>query len=153
MGLVINTQEGHKYLPPLYAEEFSQIQRHFQPLSNNASRPDPVLEIEYEAVTPFWFRIGQVMAQSQEMMEKMGLSKHDLDDVKEFFGKQRLWVLALTYVISMLHMLFDFLAFKEDIGFYRGRTNYVGISSRTITSKFICSLGDYVGTFSNASSN
>jgi len=47
-------------------------------------------------------------------------------------------------VISMLHMVFDFLAFKNDIGFYRGRTNFVGISSRTITSNFLCSLVIYL---------
>jgi len=108
-----------------------------------------MLTIEYEPVGAAWFRFSHVLENAQTMMTTMGLSAHDLDDVKEMFGKQRVWVLALTYVISMLHMFFDFLAFKNDIGFYRGRENFIGISSRSITSKFICSLVIYLYLMDN----
>jgi hypothetical protein len=37
-------------------------------------------------------------------------------------------------------MIFDFLAFKNDIGFFKGRSNFVGISSRAVTSSYVCSL-------------
>jgi len=35
----------------------------------------------------------------------------DVDDVKSFFA-QNVYILALTYLIALLHMVFDFLAFK-----------------------------------------
>ena len=46
---------------------------------------------------------------------QMGLTERDLDDVKNMFGSMSLYVLGLTYIISMLHMVFDFLAFKNDV--------------------------------------
>ena len=149
MSLVVNTGQGHRYVPPIYAEEFTHIQRWFSPISSNVTAKDPLLTIDYQAVSPLWFRASHIMENAQEMMSQMGLSGHDLDDVKEFLGKQRLWVLGVTYAISMLHMFFDFLAFKNDIGFYRGRTNFIGISSRSITSKFICSLVIYLYLMDN----
>ena len=50
---------------------------------------------------------------------KFGMTERDLDDVKHMFSDMSIKVLGLTYVISMLHMLFDVLAFKNDIGFFK----------------------------------
>lgn len=121
-------------------------------------------------------------------MYRFGFNDHDFDDIKSFFTTQRLYVLVLTYVISMLHMFFDFLAFKSDVGtvsctkyscildtsqgctlnvalqasellsmksfilrpshkyagFYRTKTNFAGISSRSLISNFICQLIVYL---------
>ena len=35
------------------------------------------------------------------------------------FSEMSIKVLGLTYLISMLHVVFDFLAFKNDISFYK----------------------------------
>lgn len=48
-------------------------------------------------------------------------------------------MLAITYAITFLHIIFDFLAFKNDIGFFRGRESYEGISARSLLSSFVCS--------------
>lgn len=50
---------------------------------------------------------------------QIGITEQDLDDVKHMFSDMSIKVLGLTYLISMLHMLFDFLAFKNDIGFFK----------------------------------
>ncbi len=39
----------------------------------------------------------------------------DIDDVKAMFTKTSLTYLILTYVVTLLHVLFDFLAFKVSI--------------------------------------
>jgi len=76
---------------------------------------------------------------------RMGLfTDHDLDDLRLFFSRSKLWVLILTYVVSVLHMVFDFLAFKNDVGFYRARKDFSGLSSRAIISSFMCSLIVYL---------
>ena len=50
---------------------------------------------------------------------QLGMTERDLDDVKHMFSDMSIKVLGLTYAISMMHMLFDFLAFKNDIGFFK----------------------------------
>lgn len=70
----------------------------------------------------------------------MGMTERDLDDVKAIFAETSLQMLALTYAISMLHIIFDWLAFKNDVGFFKSRSDYSGISGRSILSSFVCSF-------------
>lgn len=134
----------NKYSPVAYVDTFSLVTRSFRPLGNNHSAPDPDLMISIDPVSLFFFRgYGQVV-ESMSHINQYGMNEHDLDDLKTFFSKQRLHVLVLTYVISVLHMIFDFLAFKNDVGFYRKKRSFAGLSSRSIISSFICSLIIYL---------
>ena len=53
------------------------------------------------------------------------------------FSEASLYMLLLTNVISLFHIVFDYLAFKNDVGFYRNRNDYTGISGRSILSSFV----------------
>ena len=70
----------------------------------------------------------------------MGFSERDMDDVKQLITETSLRMLALTYVISFAHLFFDYLAFKNDVGFFKNRKDYTGISGRSLLSNFVCSL-------------
>ena len=48
------------------------------------------------------------------------------------------WFLGLTGAVSLLHSVFDVLAFKNDIGFWRGKKNVEGLSVRTILLNAFC---------------
>ena len=50
------------------------------------------------------------------------------------------YFLALTFSVSLLHSLFDVLAFKNDIGFWRGKKNVEGLSVRTILLNCFCQV-------------
>lgn len=55
---------------------------------------------------------SQVLAQfsaSMSMMSTYGLEERDFDDVKYLFSESSLFMLALTNVISILHLMFDYL--------------------------------------------
>lgn len=134
----------NRYSPVVYVDTLSLVKRSFGEMNENPETPNPFLNITINPVSLFWARGFAQIAESLSHMNGMGINEHDLDDLKLFFSKQRLHVLVLTYVISMLHMVFDFLAFKNDVGFYRKRKSFVGLSSRSIISSFICSLIIYL---------
>ena len=79
-----------------------------------------------------------------EMEKNMGLAgEDDMDDLKSMFLETNIYLLILTgvywfllywmiKVVSTLHSIFDFLAFKNDIQFWRTRNNMEGLSVRTI---------------------
>ena len=48
----------------------------------------------------------------------MGLETLDLDEIKRIIVETEPWLLALTAVESVLHTIFEFLAFKNDISFW-----------------------------------
>ena len=42
----------------------------------------------------------------------------DQDSVKEAFLETNVYLLVLTFVVSIVHSVFEFLAFKNDIQFW-----------------------------------
>ena len=56
------------------------------------------------------------------------LQEKDTDEVKGIFADTNMALLMVTFAVSAVHLLFDFLAFKNDISFWKGRTNMVSIT-------------------------
>ena len=56
------------------------------------------------------------------------IQEKDTDEVKGIFADTNMALLMATFAVSAVHLLFDFLAFKNDISFWKGRTNMVSIS-------------------------
>lgn len=64
-------------------------------------------------------------------LKKFGFTKKDVDEVKGIFSETNLYLLCGTMFIGSVHILFDFLSFKNDISFWRGKKTYAGLSVRT----------------------
>jgi len=48
------------------------------------------------------------------------------------------YLLGITFVVSILHSVFDFLAFKNDIAFWKNNKSMEGLSVKTIMLNCIC---------------
>ena len=57
------------------------------------------------------------------------IQEKDTDEVKGIFADTNMALLMVTFAVSAVHLLFDFLAFKNDISFWKGRTNMVSITN------------------------
>ncbi|ORZ40862.1 cleft lip and palate transmembrane protein 1-domain-containing protein [Catenaria anguillulae PL171] len=55
-----------------------------------------------------------------------------LDEIKRMLRDTNPWYLALTMLVSVLHSLFEFLAFKNDIAHWKKRKSVKGISVRSM---------------------
>ncbi|PSN48282.1 Cleft lip and palate transmembrane protein 1-like protein [Blattella germanica] len=62
----------------------------------------------------------------------LGFTEKDVDEMKGIFADTNLYLLCITVSVAALHLLFDFLAFKNDVSFWRRKQNLVGLSSRTV---------------------
>ena len=59
--------------------------------------------------------------------------RSDFEQMKSLFLDANPWLLGLTFVVSILHLILDLLAFKNDVKFWRERRgNFVGISARSV---------------------
>lgn len=68
-----------------------------------------------------------------KQQQAMGLvSAHDAEDTKRIFLETNPYFLALTALVTVLHMIFEYLAFSNDVKFWRGRKNFKGLSLRSI---------------------
>ncbi|XP_031564751.1 cleft lip and palate transmembrane protein 1-like protein [Actinia tenebrosa] len=127
-----------QYLPVLYADQLQVKYRHTKQL-NKTSVEMPLI-VEYSPISLGRLRMWSSVHQSLATMKSLGFSDKDLDDIRGLFTEVNMYLLALTFAISIFHILFDFLAFKNDINFWRKTDSMVGLSSRTVVWRCVSSF-------------
>ncbi|XP_028409930.1 cleft lip and palate transmembrane protein 1-like protein [Dendronephthya gigantea] len=127
---IMRISRNGKYMPFLYIDELEMLERNLKPVNTNTKEME--LKIEYAPIGIGKLRCWRVVRQSMDTMKSLGFSDKDLDEVKGIFTDTNLYLLALTFAISVFHLLFDFLAFKNDIIYWRKRSTMVGLSTRAV---------------------
>lgn len=61
----------------------------------------------------------------------------EFEMIKEILLDSNIYLLGTTAVVSVLHMIFELLAFKSDVGHWRKKKDNVGVSVRTILSNLV----------------
>ncbi|XP_050430955.1 lipid scramblase CLPTM1L-like [Adelges cooleyi] len=64
-------------------------------------------------------------------MKQFGFKDKDIDEIKAIFDTNH-YLLLVSILVAFVHLLFDFLAFKNDISFWRSRKTMAGLSSRLV---------------------
>eukprot|EP00004_Rigifila_ramosa_P016486 TRINITY_DN3919_c0_g1_i1.p1 TRINITY_DN3919_c0_g1~~TRINITY_DN3919_c0_g1_i1.p1 ORF type:complete len:355 (+),score=80.97 TRINITY_DN3919_c0_g1_i1:864-1928(+) len=86
------------------------------------------------------FLLMTQMDESFRVQETMGSSEKETQEFKRMLLETNPYLLGLTFAVSLLHSIFDFLAFKNDIQFWRTNKSMEGLSVRTIFLNTICQL-------------
>ncbi|XP_022091942.1 cleft lip and palate transmembrane protein 1-like protein [Acanthaster planci] len=123
------TQQG-EYLPILFINNLVHKSKQLKPI--NASTVEMPLHILYSPISIGWLRLYSTLEQSVKMLHDLGFGEKDTEEVMSLFTDSGLYLLALTVIVSMFHLLFDFLAFKNDISYWRQRNTMAGLSTRTV---------------------
>ena len=107
------------------------MRKHLIPI--NATLSSLPLALSFKS---FGFFKGQMIQQMDTVMAMQKLmgaaSEDDFDDIKAMFLETNVYLLMLTGAVSALHSVFDALAFKNEISFWRNRNNMEGLSVRTV---------------------
>ncbi len=129
------------HVPHVFFDETLLLRRHLRPLSLNTSLPDPAIKLRFTPTSVGAHRLLAQVSMALQQTKQSGLiSEEDLDEVVALLSPDRLYVLILTYVVSMLHTLFAALAFKNDISFWRAPGSMQGMSRRSVLGNAICSV-------------
>ncbi|KAL7751743.1 hypothetical protein RI367_002742 [Sorochytrium milnesiophthora] len=122
------------HAPILYLNDFWTLESHFIPLDEtNDTMTALPLHLEFYPITMFKFQLYVGMADNfKKQKDNLGSTGSELDEVKRVLLETNPWFLALTMTVSMLHSAFEFLAFKNDIQFWKNREDVRGISVRSI---------------------
>lgn len=70
-----------KFRPIFYADELHLFSYHMTPLSQNVSREDPKLKIEFLPTSMRMYRFMGLWRQQIEQFEKMGLKREDIEQI------------------------------------------------------------------------
>ncbi|XP_053208770.1 lipid scramblase CLPTM1L-like [Panonychus citri] len=126
MAPLIKVNKNRQYLPVLYISPNRHRVKELIPVE----RDNPVLplEVQFEKTSIGKLRFILKVESSFDTMPELGFSEYDTDDVKGILFDTSLFLLLVTVFVSCFHLLFDFLAFKNDVQFWRHRNSMAGLS-------------------------
>lgn len=130
IGRSLRLDSNGQYLPILYVDSLSARLRDL--VEVDFSMKETNLTLKYSPISYGKIRLWMQFEAALHPMAHLGFTDKDLDEVKGIFSDTNLYFLCVTFLVAALHVLFDFLAFKNDISFWRGRKTMEGISSSTV---------------------
>ncbi|VVC34863.1 Hypothetical protein CINCED_3A002735 [Cinara cedri] len=129
----------HRYKPMVYFNDFWNMLRDYQPINETVKQLD--LTLTFQPLSLFKWQ----MFSAQTMRNKwtagiLGDSfgsdatedDQDQDSLKEALLETSPYILAATIIVSILHSVFELLAFKNDIQFWKERKSLEGLSVRAV---------------------
>lgn len=123
------SKPGH-YLPILQFDEMGKRLNNLIPV--NTSVTELPLTLHYAPISVGKLRMWLHLSEAMKTIQTLGFTEKDTDELKGIFSDTNFYFLMLTFVVSMFHLAFDFLAFKNDISFWKNRETIIGVSSRTV---------------------
>lgn len=126
------------YLPILYIDQLVFRTKDLIPV-NRSSHTLP-LTITYTPISVGKLRFWSHMQEAMNQLHTYGFSDKDTDELKGIFVDTNFYFLMLTFAVSAFHLLFDFLAFKNDISYWRERKTMVGLSTRAVVWRCVSTI-------------
>eukprot|EP01112_Ceratiomyxa_fruticulosa_P002903 TRINITY_DN1326_c0_g2_i6.p1 TRINITY_DN1326_c0_g2~~TRINITY_DN1326_c0_g2_i6.p1 ORF type:complete len:589 (+),score=121.76 TRINITY_DN1326_c0_g2_i6:219-1985(+) len=130
------------YLPIIYFDEFWTLKEYLIPINETVTTLP--LRMTYAPLSLIKWQLQLQMEESLKAQsawtgetDEMG-NEVGGDEFKRMLAETSPWLLGLTFTVSMLHTIFDFLAFKNDIQFWKNNKSMEGLSVQTIILNTIC---------------
>lgn len=125
------------YWPPLVVNTFAL--RHEAFVAVNGTVAALLLALHYAPISFWKFTLATQMEQQLRAQARLAggaggaaAVEQEIDDIKSMLTETSPVLLGVTAVVSLVHSVFDFLAFKNDIAFWRARKSMAGVSVRTL---------------------
>ncbi|KAM0791252.1 hypothetical protein ACM66B_005729 [Microbotryomycetes sp. NB124-2] len=133
-------EAGSGYFYPItYANDFWLLREHMTPI--NSTTPQLPLRITLGPTSHWKWQIMASLDESFSQAAESGGSSGEMDEVKRMLTETSPWLLITTTVVTILHMLFEVLAFTSDVSHWRKKKdNLVGVSVRTIAANCVVQL-------------
>lgn len=121
------------YGPAVYVNNFWVLRDHLREVNTSTAQEPFPFTVTVAPLAAWKLVMYGQFEQSMEQQMAMGLATaDDMDDTKRIFLETNPYFLALTGIVTVLHMLFEYLAFSNDVKFWRGRKDFKGLSLRSI---------------------
>lgn len=146
------THGGNNYKPVIFLNDFWNMQRDYQPLNKTIKELE--IRLTYQPLSLFKWQLYSAQAMrnkwtSSLMGDVADEDDSDQDTLKETILETNIYLLGATIFISILHSIFEFLAFKNDIQFWNNRKSLEGLSVRSVFFNVFQSLIVLLYVFDN----
>lgn len=134
---------GLAFLPALHVDEIGMTSDKYIPINETVSslplrisfdRSDLKDEHHLHATTataggisPARWRLLMHLSKSFESQREMGFEQSDIDDLRRLIADTNVALLGITVLASALHLLFEFLTFKNEVSFWQNNSDLTGL--------------------------
>ncbi len=127
-SLTFDAERG-RYVPVIFVNEFWTMAESYVPINETVA--ELTLGVSFSVTTLVRWMLTAQMQTSLEM--QAGVHGEDtMNEMRGMFIETSPWLLGVTFAVSTLHTVFDFLAFKNDVQFWKNNKSMVGISFRSM---------------------
>ncbi len=127
------------YYPPMFSNDFWLLRENLAPINETSTKLP--LHINYQAISSMKFQVFSAMTQSFEQAAQQQGTGAEMDEVKRMLTETNPWLLITTGIVTVLHMIFEFLAFSSDVSHWRKKDrDLVGVSLNTILTNCFVQL-------------
>ncbi|KAJ8004730.1 hypothetical protein DPEC_G00139330 [Dallia pectoralis] len=127
---VFQEENSMIYLPLLHIDELSVRVKDMMEI--NVSLTKLPLLITYKGLSLRQFRFWIHMQDVMFSLKHFGFTEGNIDEIKGLFIDTNLYLLASTALVTVFHIIFEFLAFKSDISFWRKKKSMMGMSQKSV---------------------
>ncbi|WVZ85770.1 hypothetical protein U9M48_032650 [Paspalum notatum var. saurae] len=127
------------YYPTVFFNEFWLLRDKLIALNETVEELPLNLEVGPISMTK-WQLFLQIEQSFQVHRSYGSMLEGEADELKRVFLEGNPYFLGLTMIVSLLHSLFDFLAFKNDIQFWNKNKSMEGLSAKSVVLNFVCQL-------------
>ncbi|XP_063697364.1 lipid scramblase CLPTM1L [Culicoides brevitarsis] len=129
MAQLIRVSYKKEFLPIIQNDFLRTRLSDFDEVTKNSTKLS--LEFNYSPISFGKLRLILHVEHAMRSLAHMGFTEKDIDEVKGIFSDTNVYLLCGTVMIASVHMLFDFLSFKNDVIFWKKKKSYAGLSVRT----------------------
>ncbi|PHT30889.1 hypothetical protein CQW23_27226 [Capsicum baccatum] len=127
------------YYPTVFFNEFWLLRDKL--IAMNDTVTEVPLHLEVGPISMTKWQLFLQMDQSFQIHRSYGsMLDGESDELKRVFLEGNPYLLGLTMIVSVMHSLFDFLAFKNDIQFWNKNKSMEGLSAKSVVVNFFCQL-------------
>ncbi|VDK49447.1 unnamed protein product [Anisakis simplex] len=127
---LFSNDNRYYYWPIFYVDDMSYRIKDLVQIGTNQRTIN--MTVYYRPISIGKLRLLISTVSSLKQLKQFGFSDNDIDQVKGLFVDTNFYLLAVTILVAGLHILFDVLAFKNDVSFWRNRRTMVGLSLRSL---------------------
>jgi hypothetical protein len=139
-GLRDETGTNGYYNPIIFPNEFWHLRSQY--IEINDTTAIVPLQVVFQPMSYFKFQMfaSMTFGFQEAVKQKGGGSASEIDEVKRMLVETNPWFLGLTGIVSVLHVVFEMLAFKSDVSHWRKKDELTGVSVRTIITNVFVQL-------------
>lgn len=134
------------YYPVIYPNTFFQLKKDMYELNTTIPIDELPINIHISTMASWQFQLMAAMDSGmKDTARKAALGEttpgggdgSELEMIKTVLLDSNIYLLATTVVVTILHTIFELLAFSSDVGHWRKKKDNVGVSVRTILSNVV----------------